>query len=110
MIPLSLSVDAGHHARPPRSAIVAVVDNAFHRGVDRPLVRLRAGGTITWRWRSRQSHQVTVIRGPQRFRSPTHTGGASFSVRLRRPGTYRIVCAIHAPGMRMTLIVRGAPG
>jgi plastocyanin len=92
--------------RLPRTAVVSVNDNAFHRGVDRPVVRVRAGGTVTWRWRSRQSHQVTVTRGPQRFRSPTRSGGGTFSVRLRRRGSYRIVCPIHAPGMRMTVVVR----
>jgi hypothetical protein len=29
-----------------------------------------------------------------------------FSIRLTTPGTYRFVCSIHAPGMRMTPIVR----
>jgi plastocyanin len=101
---VAIPASAGSAVRAPRSAIVGVLDNAFHRGTDRPSIHLRPGGVVTWRWRGRESHQV-VAGGPQRFRSPTRNRG-SFSVRLRRSGTYRVVCAIHAPGMRMTIVVR----
>jgi Tol biopolymer transport system component/plastocyanin len=84
---------------------VAIVDNAFHQGSDRPVVRLDAGQRLTWLWRSRQSHEVTLYRGPGAIRSPTQSSGR-YSARLSRPGTYEFVCAIHAPGMRMTAIVR----
>ena len=87
-----------------RSASVSIVDNAFQRGQDRPVVRLRRGGVLTWHWRSQSSHQV-VASGPERFRSPTRNDG-HWSRRLRRAGRYRIVCSIHAPGMRMTISVR----
>jgi plastocyanin len=100
--PIAVAGSAGH---PPGSAVIAVVDNAFHRGVDRPTVRLRRGGVVTWHWQSRSSHEVTVAHGPRRFHSPTRNHGR-YSVRLSLPGTYRIVCSIHTPGMRMTLIVR----
>ncbi len=94
----------GASARLPRTAVVSVFDNAFHRGRDRPTVRLARGGVLTWRLRSQQSHQVTSLTGPQRVVSPAQSAGA-YSVRLRRPGRYRFVCAIHAPGMRMTAVV-----
>jgi plastocyanin len=84
---------------------VAIVDNAFNHGDDRPVARLHAGQQLTWLWRSRQSHQVTLASGPGAVRSPTQSHGR-FSVRLARPGTYVFVCSIHAPGMRMTAIVR----
>jgi plastocyanin len=84
---------------------VAIVDNAFHRGSDRPVVRLTAGQRLTWLWRSRQSHEVSLYRGPGVASSPAQSHGR-YSVRLTRPGTYRFVCAIHAPGMTMTAIVR----
>lgn len=88
-----------------RAATVSIVDNAFRRGADRPLVRLRRGGVLRWRWDSQQSHRVSVRSGPQRLRSPTRNDG-SFSARLTRPGRYVFVCAIHAPGMRMSADVR----
>ena len=90
---------------PLGSAAVSIFDNAFHLGRDRPAVRLRAGGELTWRWRAQQSHQVTLRSGPEPLGSPTKTGG-SFAVTLDKPGTYTFVCSIHAPGMRMSAIVR----
>ena len=47
-----------------RSSTVSIFDNAFHAGQDRPAIRLQAGGTLTWRWVSQQSHQVTLRSGP----------------------------------------------
>jgi plastocyanin len=87
-----------------RTQSVSIFDNAFYRGGDRPTVRLRAGGVLTWRFASQQSHQVTVRSGPALVRSPPQAAGA-WSARLKRPGTYEFVCAIHAPGMRMTAVV-----
>jgi Tol biopolymer transport system component/plastocyanin len=90
--------------QPRETATVAVHDNAFHRRGDRPTVKLRAGGVLTWRWAAQQSHQVTVRMGPQQIQTPPQAAGA-YSARLKRRGTYQLVCAIHAPGMRMTVVV-----
>ena len=62
------------------------------------------GTTVKWVWRGRLPHNVTVKSGPVKFRSKTQTTG-SFSKRLTRAGTYRIVCTIH-PGMNLTLKVK----
>jgi plastocyanin len=83
---------------------VSVRDDYFVRKGDPPTVTVRKGTRVTWRWRQRNPHNVTVTTGPRRFRSSTKTSG-SFSRRLRRTGTYRIVCTIHQPDMRMTLRV-----
>jgi plastocyanin len=40
-----------------------------------------------------------------RFQSPLKRSG-SYRKTVRRRGTYRIVCSIHQPDMRMTLRVR----
>jgi plastocyanin len=45
-----------------------------------------------------------VQKGPRHFQSALKRTG-HFSRKLRRRGTYKIICAIHAPGMRMTLKV-----
>ncbi|CAA9504728.1 MAG: hypothetical protein AVDCRST_MAG67-2254 [uncultured Solirubrobacteraceae bacterium] len=87
------------------AALVSIVDNAFHRGADRPFVRLNRGGRVRWRWDSQQSHQVSTRSGPRRIASPTRNDG-SFSARLTAPGRYVLLCSIHAPGMRMTVDVR----
>ena len=84
---------------------VAILDNAFNHGRDRPTIRLAPGQRLTWLWRSKQSHHVTLPAGSLPLRSPTQVHGR-FSVRLTHPGTYEFVCSIHAPGMRMTAIVR----
>ena len=89
----------------PRTSVVSIYDNAFFRSRDRPAVRLRAGGVLTFKWASQQSHQVTIRSGPATVASPAKAAGV-YSARLRKPGTYEFVCAIHAPGMRMTARVQ----
>jgi plastocyanin len=82
-----------------RAAGVTVGDDFF-----RPKsVSVRAGTRVRWTWRGRDVHNVTVTSGPVRFRSPTQRSG-TFSRKLRRRGTYRIVCTVH--GQRMTITVR----
>ena len=85
----------------PRTSVVSIYDNAFFRSRDRPTVRLRAGGVLTFKWASQQSHQVTVRSGPIAVVSPAKAAGV-YSARMRKRGTYEFVCSIHAPGMRMT--------
>ena len=79
---------------------VRVDDDVFRPGS----VTVRSGTTVTWRWVGDNPHNVTVTRGPVKFRSRTKTSGR-FSKRMRRRGRYRIVCTVH-PGMDMTLRVR----
>lgn len=50
-------------------------------------------------------HDVTVTKGPAKFRSPLQTGGSWTTRRLRKPGRYSLVCSQHAD-MGMTLIVK----
>ncbi len=94
-------VVAQRSATLPRTSVVSIFDNAFFRSRDRPAVRLRAGGVLTFKWASQQSHQVTTRRGPLPVRSAARAAGV-YSARLSKPGTYEFVCSIHAPGMRMT--------
>jgi len=84
---------------------VLVTDNAFNRNGDRPTVRIDAGTRITWDFDSRQSHAIAVRAGPERFAWPALNSN-EVSHEFDEPGTYQIVCALHAPGMRMTVVVR----
>jgi|tagenome__1003787_1003787.scaffolds.fasta_scaffold20119359_2 plastocyanin len=83
---------------------VKVGDNYFVRKGSAPTVTVRKGTTVTWRFAGKQMHNVAVTRGPVKFRSSLKSSG-SFSKRLTRTGTYRIVCSIHQPDMAMKLRV-----
>jgi plastocyanin len=80
---------------------VAVKDNHFGT----KSLTIRKGTTVKWVWRGRNIHNVTVTSGPSKFRSGTKTSG-TFKHRFTRKGLYRIVCTIHAPGMKMTVRVK----
>jgi plastocyanin len=84
---------------------VEVDDNYFVREGSPPTVRVDRNDTVVWEWKGRNPHNVTVTRGPVRFHSRNKTSG-TYRKKMRRRGTYRIVCTIHAPSMRMTLKVR----
>jgi plastocyanin len=82
---------------------VKVGDNFFvHRG-HAPTVKVRKGTKLTWRFAGKSMHNVTVVRGPRRFRSGNRKRG-TFSHKFTKRGTYKIVCTIHS-GMRMTVKV-----
>jgi plastocyanin len=63
------------------------------------------GTTVKWNFRGNHQHNVVVKRGPRHFQSALKRSG-SFKRTLRVRGTYRIVCSIHQPDMRMKLIVQ----
>lgn len=86
---------------------VFVTDNAFVDGVQRPTVRVAPGTLVTWRWRSRQSHSVQLRSGPVTFASRVRQEGA-YRHRFEQPGTYELVCSLHAPGMKMQVVVGDA--
>jgi plastocyanin len=85
---------------PAATRTVRVADNVFRPSS----LTARVGDTLRFRWVGRAPHNVRVARGPQRFSASTRRRG-TFSVRVRRAGSYRIVCTIH-PGMDMRLRVR----
>jgi plastocyanin len=84
---------------------VAVSDNAFFAATDRPTLRVRAGQAVTWRWTARESHGIAVQSGPEHFTTAARNG-ARFTHRFERAGTYELVCPLHAPGMRMTVLAQ----
>jgi plastocyanin len=79
---------------------VTVKDNVF---VPKSLT-VSKGTTVNWSFRGKAPHNVTVVSGPQKFRSGNKRSG-TFSKKLAKAGTYRIVCTIHA-GMNQTIKVR----
>ena len=88
------------------TSTVKVGDNWFVRSSGVPTVTVKRGDTVRWRWVGDAPHNVTVRSGPTKFKSRTQTSG-SFSKRLTRKGTYRIICTIHgASDQSMVLRVR----
>jgi plastocyanin len=83
---------------------VEVDDNYFvHKGKP-PTVTVNRGDKVEWEWEGRNPHNVTVKKGPVKFHSKDKTSG-SYTKKLTTKGTYKIICTIHAPDMRMTLKV-----
>jgi plastocyanin len=83
------------------SKTVSVGDNFFKAKT----LTVKKGTKVTWKWTGANMHNVTVLKGPAKFASKTQTTG-SFAETLKKPGTYQIVCTIHAAlGMKMTIKV-----
>jgi plastocyanin len=83
---------------------VTIGDDFFVRKGSPPTVTVKRGTTVRWVWRGDNPHNVTVRRGPVKFHSSVKESG-TYSRTVRRVGTYRIVCSVHQPDMRMTLKV-----
>ena len=69
---------------------------------------VKAGTTVNWKNDGGSSHTVTADNGS--FESPTLGGGAAFSRKFTKPGTYPYHCALHGgkggEGMSGTIVVR----
>ena len=83
---------------------VKIGDDYFVRKGSVATVTVKKGTKVTWRWTGKNLHNVTVKKGPAKFRSSYKSSG-SFSKTLRSTGTYTIVCSIHQPDMTMRLKV-----
>ena len=66
-------------------------------------VTVSKGERVKWRFVGDNPHNVVVTSGPRKFQSSTKTSGV-FKKKMRKRGTYKIVCTIHS-GMDMTLKV-----
>jgi plastocyanin len=83
---------------------VEVDDDYFVREGAPRTVTVDKGDKVKWEWEGENPHNVTVKKGPVKFHSADKTSG-TYAKKLRKVGTYKIVCTIHAPDMRMTLKV-----
>ena len=61
--------------------------------------------TVKWTNVGRSAHTVTVVSGPVKFNKAPLLKGTSYSRKMTRTGTYRLVCRYHS-GQRMTLKVQ----
>jgi plastocyanin len=63
------------------------------------------GTKVRWKWTGSLPHNVTVVKGPQRFHSRTLSGsGHTFTHRFTKRGRYVLECTIHL--FRITVRVR----
>jgi plastocyanin len=86
------------------STKISVDDNFFKP----KKATVEVGDRVTWKWDGYVAHNVTVEKGPQKFKSATQADG-NFSRVVKKAGVYRIVCTLH-PGMTMKLTaVKAAP-
>jgi plastocyanin len=69
-------------------------------------VTVTAGTGVTFKWTGSNTHNVTVVKGPQKFTSPNQSDG-TYDRTFTKPGTYQIVCTFH-PGMHLTIKVKKA--
>jgi plastocyanin len=67
-------------------------------------ITVKKGTSVKWVWKGKHPHNVTVTSGPVKFHSSTKKKGA-YTHRFSKKGTYKILCTIHAPGMKMTVKV-----
>ena len=108
IVPVLVAGLLGAAAAPATAATkrVTVGDNYFVRTSGVPKVTVSKGTKVTWVWRGNSSHNVKVTRGPARFGSDTMRSG-TFSRKVRKSGTYTIVCTVHgASDQSMKLVVR----
>ena len=83
---------------------VKIGDDFFVHRSGVPTVKVTKGTTVKWRFKGSDAHNV-VGSGPASFQSSLKTKG-SFKKKLKKKGTYTIICSIHAPDMRMKIKVK----
>jgi plastocyanin len=92
-------------AAPAGARTIRIGDDWFGREGDPPKIRVDKGTRVKWKWVGRDDHNVVVQRGPRSFQSPLKDSG-TYRKKMRKRGTYKLICSIHQPDMRMTLKVR----
>ena len=83
---------------------VKIGDDYYVRKGSVPTVTVSKGTKVTWRWSGKDMHNVSVTKGPAKFRSSFKSSG-TYSKTVKTTGTYTIVCTIHQPDMAMKLRV-----
>ena len=94
---IAVAADSAATGKPPS---IQLGDNFFHPDH----LTVSVGTKVTWTWTGTNTHNVTVVSGPQKFRSVDQSSG-TYSCVMTKPGVYHIVCTFH-PGMDLTLTVR----
>ena len=86
-------------ASAPSATRVKIGDNYFVRASGVPTVTVSKGTRVRWVWTGDALHNVKAIAGPSRFGSNSMRSG-SYVKRMRRRGTYTIICTVHGAATR----------
>jgi plastocyanin len=91
----------------PRTQVVVGERSFSVRNLSVPL-----GASVTWSFRGRGYHDVTLANGPRGFASRWSLRGDRYTRRFRVPGTYRLFCSLHPVEMTQRIDVTGfaSPG
>ena len=71
-----------------------------------PTVTIKRNQTVRFLWSTQNAHNV-VISGPRSYRYPksgVKTKGDK-TIKFTRTGTYKVICEVHQPNMRMRVRV-----
>lgn len=90
-------------AQTPPTKTIKLDDNFFKPSN----VTVAAGTVVTFQWTGSNTHNVTVVKGPQKFTSSNQSDG-TYDHTFTKPGTYKIQCTFH-PGMNLTVKVKKPP-
>src|SRR5215210_4082220 len=86
---------------------IGVKDNLFTKRN----IRIDAGDKLNWSYDSSNLHNLTLANGPKAIGGPNLSRDGSgeprvFTKRFKRPGTYRLFCALHPVQMTERVVVR----
>jgi plastocyanin len=101
-----VAVSQAGAAAKPKAKVVKIGDNFFAPDS----LKVAKNTKIIWRWPKYPGdvHDVRLTKGPKgvkKFKSDFASNSYSFSRTLKKPGTYKLVCSIHAE-MKMTIRVK----
>jgi plastocyanin len=97
-----------NYASPPSSAQTqsGTVQIAYRNIAIAPdTLKVKAGTTVRWTNYDSIEHNVTSEGGPQTFASKDLAEGATYQIKLTKPGVIHYVCTIHPATMNGTIVV-----
>ncbi len=95
--------------RPAGKTTVLDGDTSINVGelsFSKPNISVPLGAKVKWDFGAKTLHDVTVANGPFGFSSPHLNKGKVFSHTFKKPGTYKLFCALHPVDMTETVTVR----
>lgn len=81
---------------------VAVKDDFFAPKT----LTIKKGQSVKFVWRGKSMHNIIASRSGRRVWSIGTQIKGTATKRFTGRGTYKLLCSIHAPGMKMTVVVR----